>query len=128
MKITYQTGYMLTSRIMKNTRSIPLRRTNIQKSHQVAVPGNRRVKQRLGWSNKKLNSSEIPLPRGTSLDVAQITNLSMQGKPVFPMTMKKEPMRRGTTAVSKELNESGVSVKPTSLNNEAGVKIPLPFG
>lgn len=35
---------------------------------------------------------------------------------------------RGTTAVSKELNESGVSVKPTSLNNEAGVKIPLSLG
>lgn len=57
-----------------------------------------------------------------------MTSLSMQGKPVLPMTIRKEPMMRGTTAVSKELNESGVSVKPTSLNNEAGVKIPLSLG
>lgn len=114
--------------MIKNTRSIPLSTTRIQKSHHVAVLGNRRVKQRLGWSSKNLNSSQTPLLRGTNLEVAQMTNLSMQGKPVFPMTMRKDPMRRGTTAVSKELNESGVSVKPTSLNNEADVKIPLSLG
>lgn len=113
--------------MMKNTRSIPLRRTNIQKSHQVAVLGNRRVKQRLGWSSRNLNSSQIPLSRGTTFEAAQMTNLNMHGKPVFPMTIRKEPMRRGTIAVWKETNESGVSVKPTSLNNEEDEKIPLYF-
>lgn len=34
-------------------------------------------------------------------------------------------MKMGTTAFWKEIIESGVSVKPRSLNIDAGVKIPL---
>jgi hypothetical protein len=59
------------------------------------------------------------------LDKAQIINRSIHGKPVFPMTMRNAPRRRGRTASLKEINESGVREKPTSLKREAGVNIPL---
>lgn len=49
----------------------------------------------------------------------------MQGKPVFPMMMRKLPSSNGRTAVWKEFMESGVRVKPRSLNIEAGVNMPL---
>ena len=50
---------------------------------------------------------------------------SIQGNPVFPIMMRNVPMKRGTTAFWKEIIESGVSVKPRSLNKDAGVNIPL---
>ena len=49
----------------------------------------------------------------------------MQGNPVFPMIMRKAPNRSGRTAVWNDSMESGVSVKPRSLNMDAGVKMPL---
>jgi hypothetical protein len=49
----------------------------------------------------------------------------MQGKPVLPIIIKNDPKRRGSTASWKETMESGVSVKPKSLNKDAGVKKPL---
>ena len=49
----------------------------------------------------------------------------MQGNPVFPMIMRKDPSRSGTIAVWNDSMESGVSVKPRSLNMDAGVKMPL---
>lgn len=49
----------------------------------------------------------------------------MQGNPVLPMMIRKDPNKSGKTARSKDIMESGVSVKPRSLNNEAGVKMPL---
>ena len=52
----------------------------------------------------------------------------MQGNPVFPMIMRKAPSRRGTIAVWNDSMESGVSVKPRSLNMDAGVKMPLEPG
>lgn len=52
----------------------------------------------------------------------------MQGNPVFPMTMRKAPSRSGTIAVWNDSIESGVSVKPRSLNMDAGVKMPLEPG
>ena len=52
----------------------------------------------------------------------------MQGNPVFPMIMRKAPSRSGTIAVWKDSMESGVSVKPRSLNMDAGVKMPLAPG
>lgn len=111
--------------MMKNTISTPLRMTRIQKSHQVAAVGNRRVKQRLGWSSKNLSSSQTPLSRGTMLASTQITKRSMHGKPVFPMMMRKAPRRRGRIASWKDTMESGVRVNPRSLNMDAGVNIPL---
>ena len=54
-----------------------------------------------------------------------MTILSMQGNPVFPIMMRKDPRRSGTTAVWNDSMESGVSVKPRSLNKDAGVKTPL---
>lgn len=99
--------------------------TRIQKSHQVALVGKRRVKQRRGWSSKKLSSSHVSLFAGTKIDETHITNRSMHGNPVLPTMMRKLPIRSGSTASWKEIIESGVSVKPRSLNIEAGVKIPL---
>ncbi len=52
----------------------------------------------------------------------------MQGNPVFPITMRKAPSNRGTIAVWNDSMESGVSVKPRSLNKDAGVKMPLRSG
>ena len=52
----------------------------------------------------------------------------MQGNPVFPMTIRKAPSKSGTMAVWNDSMESGVSVKPRSLNMDAGVKIPLESG
>lgn len=49
----------------------------------------------------------------------------MQGNPVFPIIIRKAPSKSGTTAVWNDSMESGVSVKPRSLNIEAGVKMPL---
>ena len=57
-----------------------------------------------------------------------MTNRSMQGKPVFPMMIKKVPRSRGSTANWNETMESGVSVKPRSLNMDAGVKKPHQTG
>jgi hypothetical protein len=54
-----------------------------------------------------------------------MTKRSMHGKPVLPMMIRKVPSNSGKTAFWKETIESGVSVKPRSLNNEAGVKKPL---
>jgi len=56
-----------------------------------------------------------------------MTNRSMQGKPVFPMRMRKLPMSSGKIAVWKEFMESGVRVNPRSLNIDAEVKKPLAF-
>lgn len=115
----------LTSRTIKKMMSRPLRTTRIQNSHHVAALGKSKVKQRRGWSSKNLNSSHTPLLCGTRNELSQITKRSMHGKPVFPITMRKLPSRRGNTALWKETIESGVSVKPRSLNREAGVNIPL---
>lgn len=49
----------------------------------------------------------------------------MQGNPVFPIMIRKVPRSKGTVANWNDIIESGVSVKPRSLNIEAGVKIPL---
>jgi hypothetical protein len=49
----------------------------------------------------------------------------MQGKPVLPMMIKNEPSKMGRTVTWKETMESGVKVKPRSLNMDAGVKKPL---
>ena len=49
----------------------------------------------------------------------------MQGNPVFPIIIRKAPSRSGTIAVWNDSMESGVSVKPRSLNMDAGVKMPL---
>jgi hypothetical protein len=49
----------------------------------------------------------------------------MQGKPVLPMMIRKVPRVKGRTANWKEIMESGVRVKPRSLNKDAGVKKPL---
>ena len=49
----------------------------------------------------------------------------MQGNPVLPMMIRKDPNKSGKTACSKDIMESGVSVKPRSLNSEADVKMPL---
>lgn len=49
----------------------------------------------------------------------------MQGNPVLPMIMRKAPSKSGTMAVWNDCMESGVSVKPRSLNMDAGVKMPL---
>ena len=106
-------------------RSRPLRTTRIQNNHHVAELGNSNVKQRRGWSSKNFSSSHTPLSFGTRYELSQITKRSMHGKPVFPMTIRKLPSSRGSTALWKEIIESGVSVNPRSLNIEAGVKIPL---
>lgn len=50
---------------------------------------------------------------------------SMQGKPVLPMMMRKVMRIRGQTAVLKRTMESGVRVKPTSLNALSAVKMAL---
>jgi hypothetical protein len=111
--------------MMKKKRSTPFRRMSTQNSHQLAWLGKRRVKQRRGWSSKKRSSSQTPLRAGTHLEQSQITKRSMQGKPVFPIIMRKVPNSSGRTAVWKEIIESGVRVKPRSLNIEADVKKPL---
>ena len=49
----------------------------------------------------------------------------MQGNPVLPMIIRKDPNKSGKTACSNDIMESGVSVKPRSLNIDAGVKMPL---
>ena len=110
---------------MKKMRSMPLRAMRIQKSTHVALFGNRSVKQRRGWSSKNLSSSHIPDSRGTNLDDIQITKRSMHGNPVFPIMIRKLPNSKGNTASWKEIMESGLSVKPRSLNSDAGVKKPL---
>ena len=50
---------------------------------------------------------------------------SMHGNPVFPIMMRKVPNSNGKVAVWKDIMESGVKVKPRSLNMDAGVKKPL---
>ena len=67
----------------------------------------------------------MPLSVGTILVMVQIIHRSIHGNPVFPMTMRNDPSNKGRTAVWKEIIESGVRVKPRSLNKVAGVKIPL---
>lgn len=52
----------------------------------------------------------------------------MQGNPVFPMIMRKAPSKSGTIAVWNDCMESGVRVKPRSLNKDADVKMPLKSG
>ena len=52
----------------------------------------------------------------------------MQGNPVFPIIMRNAPSNSGTIAVWNDSMESGVSVKPRSLNMDAGVKMPLRSG
>lgn len=54
-----------------------------------------------------------------------MTNRSMQGKPVLPMTTRKAPSSMGMMAVWNDSMLSGVRVKPRSLKEEAGVKMPL---
>ena len=110
---------------MKKIRSMPFSRTSIQKSHQEAALGNRSVKHLRGWSRRNFSSSHTPLPVGTIFVIVQIVNRSMHGNPVFPMTIRNDPMNSGRTAVSNDIIESGVSVNPKSLNIDAGVKIPL---
>lgn len=44
---------------------------------------------------------------------------------MLPITIRKDPISNGTTAVWNDIIESGVRVKPRSLNIEAGVNIPL---
>ena len=56
-----------------------------------------------------------------------MTKRSIQGKPVLPMMIKKVPKSMGTYADWNEMNESGVNVNPTSLNNVALEKKPLKF-
>lgn len=111
-----------TSRIRKKKTSMPLRRMSTQTNHQLALLGNRSVKHRRGWSSRKRSSSQRPLPYGTHLWHTQIIKRSMQGKPVFPMTIRKAPISRGGTVFWKETIESGVRVKPRSQNREAVVK------
>lgn len=111
--------------MMKKIRSTALSTTKIQNSHQVAVLGKSNVKQRRGWSRRNLNSSQRALFRGANLETTQMTNLSMHGKPVLPMMIRKLPTRRIQTAYWKDNIESGVRVKPRSLNIEAAVKTPL---
>ena len=115
----------LTSRTIKKIRSMPFSSTRTQKSHQLAPLGNKSVKQRRGWSRRNLNSSHTPLRYGTHFEQSQITKRSMQGKPVFPMMIRKVPRRSGRTASWKRTMESGLRVNPRSLNSEAGVKNPL---
>jgi hypothetical protein len=111
--------------MIKKMTSRPFRMTRIQKSHHVAAVGKSKVKQRLGWSSKNLSSSHIPLSRGVKSDATHITTLSIHGNPVFPITMRKLPNRRGSTAYWKDCIESGVSVYPRSLSKDAEVKNPL---
>jgi hypothetical protein len=111
---------------MKKIRSMPLRRMSTQNNHQLARLGNKSVKQRRGWSRRNLNSSQTPLLYGTHLEQSQIVKRSIQGKPVFPIMIRKVPKSRGRTHVLKRIMESGLRVNPRSLNIEAGVKKPLP--
>lgn len=115
----------LTFMTMKKRRPKRFRTTENQKSHQVAVLGKRRVKQRLGWSSKKRSSSQRSRLVGTNFAIVQMNSLSMKGKPVCPAIMRTAPVSIGTVAVRKEINESGVSVYPQSVNIEPGVKMAL---
>jgi hypothetical protein len=65
---------------------------------------------------------------GTILEYIQMVKRSIQGKPVLPMIIRKVPSTRGHIASWKETIESGVSVKPRSLNKEAEVKKPHQVG
>jgi hypothetical protein len=47
----------------------------------------------------------------------------MQGNPVLPITIRKVSRRRGKMASKNESIESGVTVNPTLLNADDGVKI-----
>jgi len=62
---------------------------------------------------------------GTTIETVQITNRSIQGKPVLPMMMRKVMSNIGKIAYWNDNMLSGVRVKPRSLNAEADVKIPL---
>jgi hypothetical protein len=84
--------------MMKNIRSRLLRITKIQKSHQVALLGNKSVKHRLGWSRRKCNSSQNGLSTVANFDISQMMNLNMHGNPVFPIIIKKLPSSKGNTA------------------------------
>ena len=77
---------------------MPFKRTRIQKSHHVALPGKSNVKHRRGWSRRNLSSSQMPLFFGTRQLKAQITKRNMQGKPVLPTTIKNDPTSNGKTA------------------------------
>jgi len=110
---------------MKNITSSPFRTTRTQNNHQVALLGKSKMKHRRGWSSKKRNSSYRELPRRTSFDRTQMMKRSMIGNPVLPMTMRKLPRRRGKIAYWKDTMESGVSVKPRSLNMDVEVNTPL---
>ena len=58
-------------------------------------------------------------------DSSHMTNRSIHGNPVLPIIMRNVPKRSGRTALWKDIIESGVKVNPRSLNNDAGVKMPL---
>lgn len=118
-------GIELTSMTIKKIRPNEFRTNENQKSHQVAILGKRRVKQRLGWSSRKRSSSQTPWLSGTIFAIVQMNSRSMKGKPVCPAMMRTAPMTRGTVAVRNEIIESGVSVYPQSVNIEPGVKMPL---
>jgi hypothetical protein len=115
----------LTSKTMKRIRPTAFRTNENQKSHQEAVLGKRRVKQRLGWSSRNRSSSQTPRFSGTIFEIVQMNSRSVNGKPVCPAMMRIAPTNRGTTAVRNEIIESGVSVYPQSVNIDPGVKIPL---
>ena len=125
VKIHYERHRILTSKMIKNNKSIPFSKKRIQNSHQVASLGKSNVKQRLGWSSKNFSSSHRPLSLGTSLWQIQMMNRSMQGNPVLPIIIRTDPKSSGSTAIWNEMKESGVRVKPRSLKSDAGVKIPL---
>ena len=118
------TAGSLISKMMKKIKSIPFRAIRIAKSHQVALRGKRSVKQRRGWSSKNLNSSHSGFPLGTHLEVIQMISLSMHGKPVLPMMMRKVRSNKGKMAAWNEFIESAVMVNPTSLKEDPAVKIP----
>ena len=52
-----------------------------------------------------------------------MTNRSTQGKPVLPDTISREEARRRKAAFWNCTKESGLRVKPRSLNADAEVKI-----
>lgn len=114
--------------MIKKNKSTPFSSTRIQNSHQVAFDGNSNVKQRRGWSSKNRSSSQSELSWGTHFEVAQITNLNIQGNPVLPMMIRKDPSSRGRMAVWKLSILSAVTVKPKSVNIDAGVKMPHQLG
>ncbi|KAH3684662.1 hypothetical protein WICPIJ_004378 [Wickerhamomyces pijperi] len=109
---------------MKRIKSVMFSTRRTNNNHHVGAEGKRRVKQRLGWSNRNPRDSFIREGPRNNLNITQMMNLRKIGKPVFPLMMKKAETNRAYGELLKDCMEFGVRVNPRLANDDIAVKNP----